>query len=100
MKMDKLKQELTSMKQQIVATALMRNILTVEDLPKYIGKYIDEYGIDSFINYLSMLLGEPKIDSFLTLCEPLIKDKEKIEKRFGIKIITMKDLKNLKRSKR
>ena len=87
------KEKLEQMRKEIIDTAIERGIITKEEVSVYVGKYFDEYGIDSFINYLSMLLGEPKMDAFMTLCEPLLKDKEKIEKRFGIKIITLGDMK-------
>lgn len=88
-----MKHELEQMRQEIIDSTVKRGIITKEEIPIYIGKYFDEYGIDSFVNYLSMLLGEPKMDAFLTLCEPLIKDRKKIEKRFGVEIITLGDIK-------
>lgn len=81
--------KLEKMRQEVIDLAIERKIITKKEIPIYIGKYFDEYGNDSFINYLSMLLGEPKMDAFMTLCEPLIKDKDKIEERFGVKIITI-----------
>jgi len=94
----KLDNILAKMRQEIIELSVERGIITEEEIPIYVGKYFDEYGSDSFINYLSMLLGEPKMDAFMTLCDPLIKDKKKIEKRFGVKIITLGDLKNEKRN--
>ena len=88
-----MKTKLTKMRQEIIDLSVKGGIITKEEIPIYIGKYFDEYGVDSFINYLSMLLGEPKMDAFMTLCKPLLKDRKKIEKRFGVKIITLGDLK-------
>jgi len=88
-----MKNKLAKMRQEIIDLSLERGIITKKEIPVYVGKYFDDYGIDSFINYLSMLLGEPKMDAFMTLCKPLLKDKKKIEKRFGVKIITVGDLK-------
>ena len=91
---NKPKQIIDLMEKKIVIVALMKDVLSIEDLPNYIRKYIDEYGNDSFINYLSCLLGEPKMDAFLTNCKPLIKDKKKIEEKFGVKITTIKEMKS------
>jgi len=88
-----MKNKLAKMRQEIIDLSLERGIITKKEIPVYVGKYFDDYGIDSFINYLSMLLGEPKMDAFMTLCKPLLKDKKKIEKRFGVKIITVGDIK-------
>ena len=96
--MKSINKKLAKMRQEIIDLSVERGIITKEEIPVYIGKYFDEYGIDSFINYLSMFLGEPKMDAFCTLCKPLLKDRKKIEKRFGVKIITLGDLKNEKRN--
>jgi len=92
--MTDLKKQIELEKQKIVGLALYHDILKLSEFNEYIGKYFDEYGNDSFINYLSMLVSSQKMDGFLTLCNPLIKDKAKIEKRFGVKILTPGDIEN------
>lgn len=90
--MNKIEHKLALMRQRVINEATQRKIMTLEEMPIYVGKYFDEYGIDSFINYLSMLTSDVKMEAFITLCKPMIKDRKKIEKRFGVKIITPKEL--------
>jgi len=85
---------LTKMKKQVIKEALDLRIINEDELPKYVGKYYDEFGIDSFVNYLSYLIhlkGHPVSNDniFMTLNHNLLKDKEKLEKRFKLKIETV-----------
>jgi F0F1-type ATP synthase delta subunit len=100
MEHQKIDNAIKTMEKQIVINALIKDILTIDDLPRYMRKYIDDYGNDSFINYLSVVLADKKIGGFLTMCKPLIKDKEEIEKKFGIKIMSMEELSKLKKSEK
>ena len=80
-------------RKRIITLAVEKGIFTLEDYNKnYKGKYLDHYGVDSFMNYLSFLmcteLKDLKSSCFVTLCEKMLKDRKKIEEKFGLKIIS------------
>ena len=83
---------IANMKKQIIITALETNVLKIDDLPVYMGKYIDDFGNDGFISYLAAILSEKKMGAFLTICKSLIKDRKEIESKFGLKIMTIQEL--------
>ena len=75
----------------ILQKALDLKILTKKEYEEeYKSKYIDHYGIDSFFNYLVACIH--KIDRFITICKPMIKDRDKLEKRFKVKIKTPEEI--------
>lgn len=80
-----------NIKNRVIQEALARKILTEDEADKYVGKYIDEFGFDSFVNYLSYLIHSPNIgnmDMFLTLNQKMLVDKKEIEDRFKLKIVS------------
>jgi hypothetical protein len=82
---------ITNIKNKVIQEALARKIVTEDEVKKYVGKYIDEFGFDSFVNYLSYLIQTPNIgnmDVFLTLNQKMLVDKKELESRFGLKIIS------------
>lgn len=79
---------LKNIRNSVVQEAINRKILKEEEIEQYVGKYIDEFGIDSFVNYLTFLF-QPKNfreSVFLTLNHKMLRDRILLEKRFGIKI--------------
>lgn len=88
--------ELKKEKKRILTEAFRKKILTKKEYEKdYKEKYIDQYGFDSFLNYLSYLIIWDKHGYFLTIGKPILKDRKKIEKRFGLKIIAPKDVEKM-----
>ncbi len=87
-------QELEIMKDHLLQVAYAKHLLTPEQYEKkYKGKYIDQYGCDSFMNLLSYLIefyGEEGF-TFVTLCKPMLKDKKKFKKIFEIDILSPED---------
>jgi hypothetical protein len=79
--------------------AIEQGLITPEELAEYEGKYIDEFGCDSFINYLSYLSSglSGQAGVFLTMNEKIIKDREDIQKRFGLKIVTIEEMGTMKK---
>lgn len=71
----------------ILQKAIDLKILTQKEYDEtYKNKYIDHYGIDSFFNYLVACIH--RMDHFVTLCKSMLKDRDKLEKKFRVKIRT------------
>jgi hypothetical protein len=82
---------ITNIKIKVIQDALEKKLITEDELKKYVGKYIDEFGFDSFINYLSYLIATPTInnaDCFLTLNQKMLIDKKELEARFKLRIVS------------
>jgi hypothetical protein len=81
-------------KKRIIQMAIEKKIISKKEYKEYEGKYIDQYGCDSFINYLSYLIvmGKGKNSIFLTVGNTILKDRDKIQKRFGLRIVTPSEL--------
>ena len=54
-------------------------------------KYIDKYGMDSLIQL--RIASKHRCDIFLTLNDEMIKDRDELEKKYNIKIRTLKEMK-------
>ena len=85
---------LVKIRKQVIHEALELHIIEEYEVPEYLGKYYDEFGIDSFVNYLSYLIhlkGQHVTNNnvFMTLNKSMLRDKEKIEKRFKLKIVSV-----------
>ena len=75
------------MRRSILTDAIKSGKLTEKEYAKkYKGKYHDDHGIDSFIQYLdaSMKGGDTV---FVTLNEKILRDKAKLETKFGTRIL-------------
>ena len=82
---------ITNIKNKVVQEAILRKILTEDEVNKYVGKYIDEFGFDSFVNYLAYLIKVPDIgdmDCFITFNQKMLLDKKGLEARFKLKILS------------
>ena len=83
----KLVKSIERMKREILGDAIATGKLTEKEyLKKYKDKYYDDHGIDSFIQYLdaSMKGGDTV---FVTLNEKILRDKSKLEDKFGTRIL-------------
>jgi hypothetical protein len=98
--------------ESIIEEAIRRGIITRQEYDLlYRSMYLDEYGMDSFAQYIEILIhkqereeaGE-KVDddlAFLTLNKGMLHDKAKLEKRFGIAILSPEDIeKEVKRQEK
>ncbi len=80
-------------KERILKIIFRKKLMTPEEYEtKYKGKYIDQCGFDSFMTYLSYVAEFSSKGRFLTTNEKIYRDREKLEKKFGIEIITMEDI--------
>lgn len=81
--------------EKLVSKAIELGLLTREEYEKeYKGKYIDHYGIDSFVNYLEAAIYAKETNEdkmcFVTFCSPILKDVEKFAKKFNVHIVNAK----------
>jgi hypothetical protein len=53
--------------------------------------FYDEFGSDSFIQYINAVMNA-KIDFFVTENERMLKRREELEKRFGLKITSPENI--------
>lgn len=53
--------------------------------------FYDDYGSDSFIQYINAAMNA-KIDYFVTNNERMLNKREELEKKFGLKIASPKEL--------
>ena len=88
-----IKEQLKKEREKILRLAFSKKLLTKEEYEKeYKSRYIDCYGCDSFLCYLSyVVLVNDKEGIFITLNDKIIKDRKKIEKRFGIRILSVEE---------
>ena len=73
-------------KESILKQAFEENIFTEEEYnEKYKDMFYDDYGSDSFIQYINAVMNA-EIDFFVTENERMLKRKEELKKRFGLEI--------------
>lgn len=88
--------DIEELRQTIIETAIKRRIVKdKKEFEEYDEKYLDHLGCRSFTNYVSYLLSkEFKEDGgvFVTLCKPMLKDKEKLKEKFGLEIKGIGDI--------
>lgn len=80
--------------------AIRMGLLTADEYAlEYRGKYMNPDGGSSFIQYLLALMAEaeeenkdePEAQCFVTNNQQMIQDAEKLEKRFGMKVMGVKE---------
>ena len=75
-------------KESILKQAFQENIFTEKEYnEKYKDMFYDEYGSDSFMQYINAAMNA-KIDFFVTGNERMLKKKEDLKKRFGLEIVS------------
>ena len=83
-------------KESILKQAFEENMFTEQEYnEKYKDMFYDDYGSDSFMQYINAVMNA-KIDFFITENERMLKKKEELKKRFGLEIASPEDI--LKRS--
>lgn len=79
-------------KDNILNQAFDENIFTEKEYnEKYKGMFYDEFGSDSFMQYINAVMNA-KIDFFVTENERMLKRKEELKKRFGLEIASPEDI--------
>ena len=73
-------------KENILKQAFEENLFTESEYnEKYKDMFYDEFGSDSFIQYINAVMNA-EIDFFVTGNERMLKKKEELKKRFGLEI--------------
>ena len=73
-------------KENVLKQALEENLFTEKEYnEKYKDMFYDEYGSDSFIQYINAVMNA-EIDFFVTENERMLKKKEDLQKKFGLEI--------------
>ena len=73
-------------KENILKQAFEENFLTEKEYnEKYKDMFYDEFGSDSFMQYINAVMNA-KIDFFITENERMLKRKDELKKRFGLEI--------------
>ena len=80
-------------KEKIVKQAIKKGLLTnIEFHIKWKGRFIDHYGIDSIYSYLIAVMAKEKIGGFITSNEKMLKERQIIEDKFGLKIKSLEEI--------
>ena len=75
-------------KENILKQAFEENLFTESEYnEKYKDMFYDEFGSDSFIQYINAVMNA-EIDFFVTGNERMLKKKEELKKRFGLEIVS------------
>ena len=73
-------------KENILKQAFEENLFAESEYnEKYKDMFYDEFGSDSFIQYINAVMNA-EIDFFVTGNERMLKNKEELKKRFGLEI--------------
>ncbi len=79
-------------KENILEQAFQENLFTVKEYnEKYKDMFYDEYGSDSFMQYINAVMNT-KIDFFVTENERMLKRKEELKEKFGLEIASPEDI--------
>ena len=79
-------------KESILNQAFEENFFKEEEYnEKYKDMFYDEFGSDSFIQYINAVMNA-KIDFFVTENERMLKRREELKKRFGLEIASPEDI--------
>ena len=79
-------------KENILKQAFEEKLFTEKEYnEKYKDMFYDEYGSDSFIQYINAVMNA-EIDFFITENERMLKKKEELKKRFGLEIASPQDI--------
>ena len=79
-------------KENILKQAFEENFFTEREYnEKYKDMFYDEFGSDSFIQYINAVMNA-EIDFFVTENERMLKRKEELKKKFGLEIASPKEI--------
>ncbi len=84
--LERINYKLHLQKENVLKQAFEENLFTEEEYNKnHKDMFYDEYGSDSFIQYINAVMNA-KIDFFVTENERMLKRREELKKRFGLRI--------------
>ena len=84
--LERINYKLHLQKDNVLKQAFEENLFTEEEYnKKYKDMFYDEYGSDSFIQYINAVMNA-KIDFFVTENERMLKRREELKKGFGLEI--------------
>ena len=90
---EKVKRRAHLEKDKTLKIAFENGILTKGEYEKkYRDMFYDDYGMDSFIQYLDAIIGDRKVDCFVTHNERMLSIKEKLKERFGLRVASSKEI--------
>ena len=79
-------------KENILNQAFSENLFAENEYnEKYKDMFYDEFGSDSFMQYINAVMNA-KIDFFITENERMLKRKDELKKRFGLEIASPEDI--------
>lgn len=79
-------------KENILKQAFQENLFTREEYEeKYKDMFYDNYGADSFIQYINAVMNS-KVDCFATINERMLKREGELKQRFGLKIASPEEI--------
>ena len=79
-------------KENILKQAFEENLFAESEYnEKYKDMFYDEFGSDSFIQYINAVMNA-EIDFFVTGNERMLKRKEELKKKFGLEIASPKEI--------
>ena len=90
--MERINYKIYLQKENILKQAFEENLFTEKEYnEKYKDMFYDEFGSDSFIQYINAVMNA-EIDFFVTENERMLKRKEELKKRFGLEIASPEDI--------
>lgn len=90
--LEKVNYKIHLQKESILKQAYEENLFTEEEYDeKYKNMFYDEFGSDSFTQYINAVMNA-KIDFFITRNERMLNRKEELKKRFGLEIASPEDV--------
>ncbi|MBI2652565.1 hypothetical protein HYX00_03820 [Candidatus Woesearchaeota archaeon] len=90
--LERINYKLHLQKENILNQAFEENFFTKEEYNgKYKDMFYDEFGSDSFMQYINAVMNA-KIDFFVTNNERMLKRKEELKKKFGLEITSPEDI--------
>jgi len=79
-------------KDKILKQAFDEKLFTEEEYEeKYKDMFYDDYGSDSFMQYINAVMNA-KINCFVTINERILKRKEELRERFGLRIASLNEI--------
>ena len=92
--LERINYKLNLQKENVLKQAFEENLFTEGEYNKnYKDMFYDEYGSDSFVQYINAVMNA-EIDFFVTENERMLKRKEELEKRFGLGIASPEEILN------
>lgn len=90
--LERINYKLHLQKENVLKQAFEENLFTEKEYnEKYKDMFYDEFGSDSFIQYINAVMNA-KIDFFITQNERMLKRREELKERFGLEIASPEDI--------